>query len=61
MNNIMNFNIDSFIDSTLTSIKNFLPWDYKIRLILFTMALTIVFGIMRLYEINKKDESITKE
>ncbi len=57
----MNFNLDKFIDSTITSVKNFLPWDFHIRLILFAVALVIVFGIMRLYEINKKEKSITKE
>ena len=55
------FDINKFIDSISTSIKNFLPWDYQIRLILFTIALVIVFGLMRLYEINKKDKSVTDE
>lgn len=39
----------------IMQIKNFLPYDFDLKLILSLMALVIVYGILRLYEINKKD------
>ena len=61
MLDIVTTNIDKFINSISTSIKNFLPWDFHIRLLLFIIALVIVLGIQQIYEnikVNKEREKM---
>lgn len=47
------FDIDKFINNIKDSILNFFSYDFIPRLLLALMAVVFVFGIYRLYEINK--------
>lgn len=61
MLDIVTTNIDKFINSISTSIKNFLPWNFHIRLLLFIIALVIVLGIQQIYEnikVNREREKM---
>lgn len=49
MQDIVTTNIDKFFESITTVIKNIIPWDFHIRLLLFLMALVLVLGIQRIY------------
>ena len=51
------FDIDSLISQVKDAIYNFFPYDFIPKLLLATMALVFVFGIYRLYEINKSEEN----
>ena len=60
MQDIVTNNINNFFNSIYTTIKNFLPWDYHIRIILFLIALVLVLGIQKIY-FNIKDSNNEKK
>lgn len=51
------FDIDKLLNNIKDSILNFFPYDFVPKLLLALMAVVFVFGINRLYEINKIDKS----
>lgn len=54
------FDMDKIINNIKDSIINFFPYDFIPKLLLASMTLIFVFGLLRLYEINKKEETADK-
>ena len=49
----------SNFNEVVDTIKNFLPYDFEIRIIVLIATLVMVYGVYKLYEINvenKKEE-----
>ncbi len=58
-NNMIN-DINNIVVNLGNNIKEFLPWDFKYRIYMLAIALTVGVLIDRLFEINKKNKETTK-